>query len=131
MTSKINAALTALRALPTNHGNLEAAGAIALAIEALDEVKIAEAAAARSMTATLRTLSYSEQLAARAMLQEIGDKDEALVVNSKLADAAGITRSVFVSALRKLQAGGLVAARSLGMKGTHVRVLEPGLRKAV
>ena len=35
----------------------------------------------------------------------------------------GITRSVIVNALRKLESAGVVEARSLGMKGTYIRIL--------
>ncbi|MCL8208735.1 MAG: GTP-sensing pleiotropic transcriptional regulator CodY, partial [Actinomycetia bacterium] len=37
-------------------------------------------------------------------------------------------RSVIVNALRKLESAGVVETRSLGMKGTHIRVLNPRLR---
>ena len=53
------------------------------------------------------------------------DGDEGLLVASKIADQAGITRSVIVNALRKLQSAGLIETRSLGMKGTHIRILNP------
>ena len=35
----------------------------------------------------------------------------------------GITRSVIVNALRKLESAGVVEVRSLGMKGTYIRIL--------
>ena len=34
----------------------------------------------------------------------------------------GITRSVIVNALRKLESGGIIESRSLGMKGTYIKV---------
>ena len=46
-----------------------------------------------------------------------------LLVASKIADKVGITRSVIVNALRKLESAGVVEVRSLGMKGTYIRVL--------
>ena len=42
---------------------------------------------------------------------------------SKIADRSGITRSVIVNALRKLESAGVIESRSLGMKGTHIKVL--------
>jgi len=35
----------------------------------------------------------------------------------------GITRSVIVSALRKFESAGVIESRSLGMKGTYIKVL--------
>ena len=45
------------------------------------------------------------------------------MVASKVADRVGITRSVIVNALRKLESAGVIESRSLGMKGTHIKVL--------
>ena len=48
---------------------------------------------------------------------------EGLLVASKIADRVGITRSVIVNALRKLESAGVIESRSLGMKGTFIKVL--------
>ena len=40
---------------------------------------------------------------------------------SKIADRVGITRSVIVNALRKLESAGVIESRSLGMKGTYIK----------
>ena len=48
---------------------------------------------------------------------------EGLLVASKIADRVGITRSVIVNALRKFESAGLIETKSLGMKGTYIRVL--------
>ena len=42
---------------------------------------------------------------------------------SKIADKAGITRSVIVNALRKFESAGVIESRSSGMKGTSIKVL--------
>ena len=47
---------------------------------------------------------------------------EGLLVASKIADSVGITRSVIVNALRKFESAGLIETKSLGMKGTYIRV---------
>lgn len=73
---------------------------------------------------SIGTLSYSEIEAVKRIFENI-DGDEGLLVASKIADQAGITRSVIVNALRKLQSAGLIETRSLGMKGTHIRILNP------
>ncbi|MDR5658275.1 GTP-sensing pleiotropic transcriptional regulator CodY [Serpentinicella sp. ANB-PHB4] len=68
------------------------------------------------------TLSYSELEAVEHIFNEL-DGDEGLLVASKIADRVGITRSVIVNALRKFESAGVIESRSLGMKGTHIRVL--------
>ena len=52
---------------------------------------------------------------------------EGLLVASKIADRVGITRSVIVNALRKLESAGVIESRSLGMKGTYIKVLNEKL----
>ena len=49
--------------------------------------------------------------------------NQGLLVASKIADRVGITRSVIVNALRKLESAGVIESRSLGMKGTYIKVL--------
>jgi transcriptional pleiotropic repressor len=73
------------------------------------------------------TLSYSELEAIEQIFEELDSSEEGLLVASKIADKLGITRSVIVNALRKLESAGIVDSRSLGMKGTHIRVLNPYL----
>ncbi|MDI9418586.1 MAG: GTP-sensing pleiotropic transcriptional regulator CodY [Bacillota bacterium] len=68
------------------------------------------------------TLSFSEQEAVEHIFDEL-DGEEGLLVASKIADSVGITRSVIVNALRKLESAGVIESRSLGMKGTYIRVL--------
>ncbi|HAN87089.1 MAG TPA: GTP-sensing pleiotropic transcriptional regulator CodY, partial [Firmicutes bacterium] len=74
----------------------------------------------------LETLSYSEQEAVEHIFDEL-DGDEGLLVASKIADRVGITRSVIVNALRKFESAGVIESRSLGMKGTYIRVLNDRL----
>lgn len=72
------------------------------------------------------TLSYSEQEAIEHIFAELNGK-EALLVASKIADRVGITRSVIVNALRKFESAGVIETKSLGMKGTFIRVLNENL----
>lgn len=72
------------------------------------------------------TLSYSELEAVDHIFKELGG-NEGLLVASKIADRAGITRSVIVNALRKFESAGVIDSRSLGMKGTHIRILNDKL----
>jgi len=68
------------------------------------------------------TLSYSEIEAVQQIFKELGG-NEGFLVASKIADRSSITRSVIVNALRKLESAGIIESRSLGMKGTHIKVL--------
>ena len=52
------------------------------------------------------------------------DGTEGLLIASKIADRVGITRSVIVNALRKLESAGIIESKSLGMKGTYIKVLK-------
>ena len=70
----------------------------------------------------MATLSYSESEAAINILGEL-DGREGLLVASKIADRVGITRSVIVNALRKFESAGVIESKSLGMKGTYIKVL--------
>lgn len=72
------------------------------------------------------TLSYSELEAMEHIFKELNGL-EGLLVASKVADRVGITRSVIVNALRKLESAGVIESRSLGMKGTHIKVLNDKL----
>ena len=46
-----------------------------------------------------------------------------------LRDEIGITRSVIVNALRKLESAGVIESRSLGMKGTYLKIINPRLQE--
>lgn len=72
------------------------------------------------------TLSYSELEAVEHIFNEL-DGNDGLLVASKIADKVGITRSVIVNALRKFESAGVIESRSLGMKGTHIRILNEKL----
>ncbi|HHW15645.1 MAG TPA: GTP-sensing pleiotropic transcriptional regulator CodY [Firmicutes bacterium] len=74
----------------------------------------------------LATLSFSELEAVTHIFAELGGR-EGLLVASKVADRVGITRSVIVNALRKFESAGVIESRSLGMKGTYIRVLNEHL----
>lgn len=74
----------------------------------------------------LNTLSYSELEAAKIIIDEL-DGNEDLIVASKIADREKITRSVIVNALRKLESAGVIESKSLGMKGTNIRIINEQL----
>ena len=70
----------------------------------------------------ISSLSYSELEAIEHIFEELNGK-EGLLVTSKIADRVGITRSVIVNALRKLESAAVIESRCLGMKGTFIKVL--------
>lgn len=72
------------------------------------------------------TLSYSEIEAMEHIFAEL-EGSEGLLVASKVADRVGITRSVIVNALRKFESAGVIESRSLGMKGTFIKILNDKL----
>ena len=72
----------------------------------------------------MRALSYSEVESMKHIISELGGS-EGVTVASKVADRVGVTRSVIVNALRKLESAGLIESRSLGMKGTYIKILSP------
>lgn len=78
----------------------------------------------------INTLSYSERKAAYAILSALDDT-EGLLVASKIADEVKITRSVIVNALRKFESAGVISSKSLGMKGTYIKVLNEYLLQEV
>jgi transcriptional pleiotropic repressor len=72
----------------------------------------------------MRALSYSEVESIKHIIKELGGP-EGVVIASKVADRVGVTRSVIVNALRKLESAGIIESRSLGMKGTFIKILSP------
>ena len=101
--------------------------ATVLGVEILHEraVMMADEARRKAMVQiAFNTLSYSELEAIVNIMGEL-DGNEGLLVASKIADRVGITRSVIVNALRKFESAGLIETKSLGMKGTYIRVLNP------
>jgi transcriptional pleiotropic repressor len=69
----------------------------------------------------MRALSFSEVGSIKHIIQDLGKLD-GVVVASKVADRVGVTRSVIVNALRKLGSAGIIESRSLGMKGTYIKI---------
>ena len=81
-----------------------------------------EARRLAAVQVALGTLSYSELDAVQHIFAQL-EGDEGLLVASKIADRVGITRSVIVNALRKFESAGVIKSKSLGMKGTYIKVL--------
>ena len=69
----------------------------------------------------LDSLSFSELKAISNVFKALNGT-EGFLVASKIADRIGVSRSVIVNAMRKLESAGVVESRSLGIKGTHIKV---------
>jgi transcriptional pleiotropic repressor len=89
--------------------------------ERADEIEI-ETRTKAVVQVAVNSLSFSESEAVEHIFEELKEK-EGLLVASKVADRVGITRSVIVNALRKLESAGVIETRSLGMKGTYIKIL--------
>lgn len=100
-------------------------GATVIGMEILREHAEEKELAARQkaiVQVAVASLSFSELEAVEHIFEEL-DGMEGLLVASKIADRVGITRSVIVNALRKLESAGVIETRSLGMKGTYIKIL--------
>ena len=77
-----------------------------------------------SVQMAMRALSYSELESMKHIITELKGP-EGVAIASRVADRVWVTRSVIVNALRKLESAGLIESRSLGMKGTYIKILSP------
>lgn len=73
----------------------------------------------------LSALSKSEINALRGIFDEMGEESEMRITASDVADKLGITRSIVVNSIRKLVTGSIIDQRSMGMKGTYIKILNP------
>ncbi|MDO4965374.1 MAG: GTP-sensing pleiotropic transcriptional regulator CodY [Lachnospiraceae bacterium] len=76
--------------------------------------------------AAISTMTGTEHEAIVQIFDELAGT-EGVLVASKIADRAGITRSVIVNALRKLESAGVIKSKSAGMKGTYIKVLNDSI----
>ena len=61
----------------------------------------------------------------------VAKEDEDVIVASKIAAKYKLTNSVIVSALKKMESAGILETKSLGMKGTYIKVVNPYLKKTL
>ena len=69
----------------------------------------------------IAALTAQEMRAAARVLDELPG-DSGLIVASRIAADSGITRSIIVNAIKKLDSAGIVTSRSAGAKGTYIEV---------
>ena len=99
-------------------------------VRALSEENAEEERKERVVEGAMEALSQSELRALKHIISEL-DGYEGVLVASKIADRVGITRSVIVNALRKLESAGVIISRSSGMKGTYIRIVNEYLFDAL
>ncbi len=78
----------------------------------------------------LNSLSFSEIKAIRNVFEALNGM-EGFLIASKVADRIGISRSVIVNAMRKLESAGVVESRSLGIKGTYIKIKDQQFLEAL
>ena len=91
-------------------------------LRSLNEESAEEIRKLQIVKSAIGTLSASELDAVQHIFEEM-EGQEGILVASKVADRVGITRSVILNALRKLESAGVIESRSSGMKGTYIKIL--------
>jgi len=79
-----------------------------------------------NLNAAMESMSQSEKKAISCLLREM-DGTEGVLITSRVAEKYKITRSIIVNAMRKLEGAGVLETKSMGMRGTHIRVLNDTL----
>ena len=69
-------------------------------------------------------ISYSELDTLRALADEMGENVSMQLRLKTTADRLGVARSVVTSALRLLEVAGVIETRSMGMRGTYIKVID-------
>lgn len=70
-------------------------------------------------------LSYSELEASLYVFNNI--KQTSTIILGKIADEYGFSRSVISNALKKIESSGAIETRSLGVKGTNIKIINEKL----
>ncbi len=82
-----------------------------------------------TVKAALGSLSFSELNGALTVFSLLKGQKDGVIITSKIAEHCGMTRSVIINALKKLESASIIEIQSLGMKGTHINVLNPYIYK--
>ena len=99
-------------------------------LRAVNEENAEESRKVAVVKSAISTRSFSEMEAIVQVFEELGGM-EGILVASKIADRAGITRSVIVNALRKFESAGVIQSKSSGMKGTYIKVLNDAVYEEI
>lgn len=83
-----------------------------------------------SLNKGIYSLSNAELTAASYVLDCL-DQDEGIVVAKDVSESKGVSRSVIVAALKKLESAGVIECRSAGSKGTYIKIANDFLRDSI
>jgi len=120
--AKLNTKLTEEEILVSEH----AAALIGIELSFEGSVKeVVDKNRLQQAKVALNALSKSEKRAVEGIFEEIGDRDEVKLTSSEIADKLSITRSIVVNSLQKLVTASIIEQRSMGMKGTYIKVINP------
>ena len=91
-------------------------------IRSVTEEKDSESRKQQIVDSMMGILSPLERKAVSVVVTQI-DAGEGTVITSRLAKETGITRTVIVNALKKMESAGLLETKSYGVNGTHIKIL--------
>lgn len=96
-----------------------------LARKEIEEIKINSYEIA-SANIAFNSLSYTEVTVCKEIFKII-DNNEGIIIASEIASNLFITRSIINNALNKLESAGIIVVKSLGVKGTFIRILNKNI----
>jgi len=76
----------------------------------------------QAVKSALNSLSRIEQEAAKVLFSEL-PMEGGMITTSKLSEKYGITRSLIINCLSKLESAGIIETRSAGAKGTQIKII--------
>ena len=71
-----------------------------------------------------RVLTMTEIDGVKILINEIGDEEEIIISLKEAVKEYGVTRSIVHYSIRFLEVVGIIESRSLGMKGTYIKILD-------
>lgn len=71
-----------------------------------------------------RVMSYTEIKVAKRLYEELDGKVNGCIVNGKISTKEGISKTLIINAIKLLEVTGILETRSMGMKGTYIRILD-------
>ena len=76
----------------------------------------------QAVKSAMGSLSVTEQEAAKVLFSEL-PMEGGMITTSKLSEKYGITRSIIINCLSKLESAGIIETRSAGAKGTQIKII--------
>lgn len=96
-----------------------------LARKEIEEIKVNSYEIA-SANIAFNSLSYTEVMVCKEIFKIINN-DEGIIIASEIAYNLYITRSIINNALNKLESAGIIVVKSLGVKGTYIKILNKNI----